>query len=85
LQAIPRRPSGMFGQYPSHPRVWFLMQVETGPRGRRRGCSERWVATARVGGVGAEVRVSMRPEESAGQLLKHAEAEKGVAGAVFAM
>jgi thiol-disulfide isomerase/thioredoxin/ubiquitin len=48
-------------------------------------CSERWVVTVRVGGDGAEVRVSMRPEESVGQLLKHVEAEKGVTGAMFAM
>ena len=42
--------------------------------------AERWLIIVRVGGGGDEVRVSMGPEATIGQLLEHVRAEKGVRG-----
>ena len=46
--------------------------------------AESWLIVVLVGGGGDEVRVSMAPDGSIGQLLKHVRAEKGVRGALVA-
>ena len=46
--------------------------------------AESWLIIVHVGGDGTEVRVSMEPEESIGQLLKHVKEETGVRGTLVA-
>ena len=59
-------------------------QQQTLPAAASASGAESWLIHVLVGGGGDEVRVSIGPEDSIGQLLRHVRAEKGVRGTLVA-